>query len=34
LLSGSPINLAEDMRNTFRAFLGENKEKNRKLVDA
>ena len=34
LLSGSPITSPKDMRNRFPRFLGENKEKNRKLVDA
>jgi aryl-alcohol dehydrogenase-like predicted oxidoreductase len=34
LLSGSPITSPRDMRNHFPRFLGENKEKNRKLVDA
>ncbi len=34
LLSGSPITSPKDMRNRFPRFLGANKEKNRKLVDA
>src|ERR1700674_965924 len=34
LLSGSPITSPRDMRNHFPRFLGENKDKNRKLVDS
>jgi aryl-alcohol dehydrogenase-like predicted oxidoreductase len=34
LLSGSPITSPKDMRNHFPRFLGENRKKNRKLVDA
>ncbi len=34
LLSGSPITSPKDMRNRFPRFLGENLDKNRKLVDA